>query len=117
MKRAFAMLAALLIAPAAFADDMTFYMKNETGGGIAVELRARDRDYLWPGDGKVYFLETGERKSVQISCDAGENICYAAWINGDDQVSWGVGPDGDKVCGDCCRICVEKATETIAIGR
>src|SRR5262245_11349346 len=95
VKRWCLLIMAMLRGPgAALADDMTFYMRNETGGGIAVELRSRERNMLWPGNDQVYFLDTGERKSVGISCDAGENLCYAAWINGNDQVTWGVGPDG-----------------------
>ena len=117
MRRLF-ILAAILLAPAAaLADDMVFYMKNGTGTAIAVELRSQVRDYLWPGGDQVYLLEKDEKKSVTIGCDAGEKICYAAWLNGNDQVTWGVGPDGDHVCTDCCRVCVASATETLEIGR
>jgi hypothetical protein len=114
---ALGILAAAPLAPAAaLADDMTFFMKNDTGGGIAVEFRSRDRDHRWPGGDQVYFLDTGERKSVGIACNAGEALCFAAWVNGNDAVSWGVGPDGDRACTSCCRICVSGVTETIDIG-
>jgi hypothetical protein len=118
LKRLLALLAAASVAPAtALADDMTFFMKNDSGGGIAIEFRSRDRDYRWPGGDQVYFLDTGERKSVGITCNAGENICFAAWVNGNDGISWGVGPDGDRDCTDCCRICTAGATETIDVAK
>lgn len=114
----FLMLAAamLLLPVVAQADDMVFYMRNQTGADVVVELRSKDRDYLWPGGGSVYLLEGAERKSVTISCNSGEKLCYAAWLNGNDQVTWGVGPDGDKDCTDCCRVCVGSANETVDIG-
>ena len=88
-----ALLLAALVPAAATADEMAFFMKNKASRAVAVELRSRDRDHVWPGDGEVYLLEKGEAKSVPIGCEAGENICYGAWLNGDDRMVWGVGPD------------------------
>ena len=78
--------------------------------------RSRDRDQVWPGGDQVYLLEKGEAKSVPVSCNAGENICYGAWVAGDDRIAWGVGPDNDHPCNDCCYICAEKTTAEIRIG-
>ena len=77
-------------------------------GDDAVELSG------WPA--KVYLLEKGEAKSVPISCNAGANICYGAWVAGDDRVTWGVGPDDDDACSDCCYTCAAKTTATVKIG-
>lgn len=107
---------AMLAAAAAQADEMAFFMKNQAGRAVAVELRSHDRDQVWPGDDKVYLLEKGEAKSVPISCNAGENICYGAWVAGDDRVTWGVGPDDDHACDDCCYTCAAKTTATVKIG-
>ena len=111
-------LAALaVLAPAvAQADEMAFFMKNQTGRAVAVELRSRDRDQVWPGGDQVYLVEKGVAKSVPISCEAGEKICYGAWVAGDDRITWGVGPDNDHPCNDCCYICAEKTTAEIRIG-
>jgi hypothetical protein len=107
---------ALVFANPAFAADMNFYMKNQQDRGVAVELFSHDRDAVWPGDDKVYFLDSREKKSVPISCEAGERICYGAWINGDDSVFFGVGPDNDQPpCEYCCFLCVEKSTQVISI--
>lgn len=108
-------LALLLAASPAAAADMTFFMKNDFSRGVAIELFGQDTGTRWPGGDQVFFLDKGERKSVPIECRAGENICYGAWVNGNDRVFWGVGPDNNRACDTCCVICVEKATETILI--
>ena len=95
---------------------MAFFIKNQASRAVAVELRSRDRDQVWPGGDQVYLLEKSEAKSVPISCEAGEQICYGAWVVGDDRRSWGVGPDNDHPCDDCCYICAEKTTAQIRVG-
>ena len=107
---------AMLAPAAAQADEMAFFMKNQTGRAVAVELRSRDRDQVWPGGDKVYLLDKGAAKSVPVACNAGENICYGAWVAGDDRVTWGVGPDNDHSCSDCCYVCVGKTTAEVRIG-
>ena len=34
---------------------------------------------------------------MPISCEAGERICYGAWVNGNDGISFGVGPDREAI--------------------
>ncbi|MFH1795440.1 MAG: hypothetical protein ABIK36_08075 [Pseudomonadota bacterium] len=99
--------------PALAQSGMTFYMKNETGRAMVLELHGRESGRVWPGDSQVYLLEHGERKSVLIDCHEGENICYGTWVYGNDRISYGVGPDGDRRCRDCCSVCVAKTTTTI----
>ena len=94
---------------------MTFYMKNDTPRAMVLELHGDSQ--VWPGEGRVYLLEPGERKSQLIDCREGENICYGAWVNGDDRISYGVGPDGDRACRSCCFVCVAKTTTTIDMPR
>ena len=106
-------LAALLLTTSAQAADMAFFVKNLRQQSVAVELFSHDRKTVWPGDDQVFMIEPNSQKSVPISCNPGENICYGAWVNGDDSVSAGVGPDNDQPCDNCCFICVEKTTETI----
>jgi hypothetical protein len=116
--RAACLLAAMaVLAPAvAKADEMAFFMKNQYRRAVVVELRSRDRDQVWPGGDQVYLLEKGEAKSVPISCEAGEQICYGAWVSGDDRISWGVGPDNDHPCDNCCYTCAAKTTAQIRVG-
>lgn len=109
------LLLAMLSPPAALADSMSWFIKNDFSHGVAIELFGQDTGTRWPGDDKVYFLDQGERKTVPIACKAGENICYGAWVNGNDRVFWGVGPDNDRACETCCVVCVEKAVGEIVI--
>jgi len=97
--------------------EMTYYLKNSQSRSVVLELRARDRDKMWPGDGQVYQLDAGQRKSVIVSCNAGETICYGGWIEGNDQHAFGVGPDDDRACTECCAICVDKTTTNIVLDR
>ncbi len=112
-----ALLVAFLSAPsmqAASADGMAFFIDNQHPRDVAVELHGSHR--VWPGGDKVYLIEKGMKKSVPITCEAGERICWAAWVNGDAGTFWGVGPGNDQGCDDCCVICVGKTTATVAIG-
>src|SRR5690606_34738687 len=74
-------LIALLFATPAAADGMAFFLKNQHARAVAVELYGRQT--VWPGNDQVYLLERAEKKSVPITCAAGETICWAAWVNGD----------------------------------
>ncbi|TGQ26891.1 hypothetical protein, partial [Mesorhizobium sp. M4B.F.Ca.ET.214.01.1.1] len=106
-------LAALVLANSAEAADMAFCIKNLRKEGVAVELFSRDREIVWPGNDKVFLIRPGAKKSVPISCDNGEHICWGAWVNGDDSVTAGVGPDNDRACDTCCFICTDHSTETV----
>jgi hypothetical protein len=101
----------LATAGAACAADMGFVLENEHTRPVAIELHGNGT--VWPGDDKVYLLDPGAIKEVTISCTPGERICYGAWINGNDSLAYGVGPDNDRTCHDCCAICVGHPLETI----
>ncbi|TIT81423.1 MAG: hypothetical protein E5W56_08600 [Mesorhizobium sp.] len=106
-------LAALLLTTPAFAADMSVFVRNQRSDGVALEFFSRDSEKVWPGGDKVFLIRPGAKKSVPISCDNGEHICWGAWVNGDDSVTAGVGPDNDRACDTCCFICVEHSTETV----
>ena len=108
-----AVLAALVFTTSAEAADMAFFVKNLRKEAVAVELFSHDRETVWPGNDQVFLIDPGSQKSVQLSCNQGEHICYGAWVDGDDSISAGVGPDNDQPCDTCCFICVEHTTETI----
>ena len=97
----------------ASAADVTFMMQNNHPNALEVELYSQDRNHVWPGDGQVYILDDGEAKQMPLSCEEGERICYGAWIMGDRNTYWGVGPGGEEACSDCCYTCTGGATETI----
>lgn len=109
-----AMLAAqLALSVPASAADVTFTMRNNHPNALEVELYSQDRDHVWPGNNQVYILDDGETKIMPLSCEEGEKICYGAWIQGDQQTYWGVGPGNTEACDDCCYTCTGGATETI----
>ena len=101
--------------PSALADDITFVMQNEHPNALEVELYSQDRDHVWPGGGQVYYLDDGETKTMPLACDAGETICYGAWISGDKGTYWGVGPDNGQACDTCCFTCEGGETEQITL--
>ena len=108
-----AALVAVLFTTSAEATEMAFFVKNLRKEAVAVELFSRDRETVWPGSDQVFLIDPASQKSVPLSCNQGEHICYGAWVNGNDSISAGVGPDNDQPCDTCCFICVEHTTETI----
>lgn len=112
----FAVLAAMISAafPAA-AADITIMMQNDHPNAVEVELYSQDRDHVWPGNNQVYYLDDGETKQIPLACEEGENICYGAWIAGDQGTYWGTGPDNKESCSDCCYTCEGGETETIRL--
>ena len=109
-----ALIALLLTTQMAAADGMAFFIDNRHPGDVAVELYGRQT--TWPGNDQVYLIEKGMKKSVPITCEAGETICWAAWVNGDAGTFWGVGPDRNQPCATCCVTCANKTTATVEIG-
>jgi hypothetical protein len=102
-----------LIAGATVAKEMTVVITNGHPYAVELELYSQDRDHVWPGNDQVYLLDDGEEKQVPVSCKAGENICYGAWVSGDPDTYWGVGPDDAEHCTDCCYVCADGTTESI----
>ncbi len=105
--------AVLFSASAAPAADITFVMKNNHPNAVEVELYSQDRDHVWPGNGQIYYLDDGETKTMALSCQDGEKICYGAWISGDKSTYWGVGPGNSEACDNCCYTCSGGNTEEI----
>ena len=108
-----AALVAVLFTTSAEATEMAFFVKNLRKEAVAVELFSRDRETVWPGNDQVFLIDPSSQKSVPLTCNQGEHICYGAWVDGNDSISAGVGPDNDQPCDTCCFICVEHSTETI----
>lgn len=97
-------------APAA---DVTFVMNNQHPNAVEVQLYGDSRDHVWPSSDEVYLLDDGETKTMSLSCEEGESICYGAWISGDQGTFWGVGPGKTQDCDNCCYTCEGGETEQI----
>ena len=108
-----ALISVLVLAAPAIAADVTFVMNNHHPNAVEVELYSQDREYVWPGNDEVYLLDDGETKTMSVACEEGEAICYGAWIQGDQNTFWGVGPDNSQKCDNCCYICTGGQTEQI----
>ena len=108
-----AVFALVAFAGFAAAADVTFVMNNQHPNAVEVELYSQDRDHIWPGGGEVYLLDDGETKEMSLSCEEGESICYGAWISGDQNSYWGVGPNNAQKCDNCCYTCEGGQTEQI----
>jgi hypothetical protein len=104
---------AMAVASPALAADVTFVMRNDHPNAVELELYSQDRNHIWPGGNEVYYLDDGETKQIPLSCEEGESICYGAWISGDKQTYWGVGPENAETCQDCCYTCSSGETEQI----
>jgi hypothetical protein len=111
-RMALAVAIAGLAAPAV-AGEVTFVMNNHHPNAVEVQLYSQDRDHVWPGPDEVYLLDDGETKTMSLSCEDGEGICYGAWIVGDQNTFWGVGPGATQSCDNCCYTCQGGNTETI----
>jgi hypothetical protein len=109
----FALAAVLVASGPGLAEEVTFVMNNGHPYAVEVELYSQDRDHVWPGGNQVYVLDDDETKSIPLSCNAGETICYGAWVQGDQGTYWGVGPNNGQSCQDCCYTCEGGATEEI----
>jgi hypothetical protein len=101
------------LAAPALAGDVTFVMNNHHDNAVEVQLYSQDRDHVWPGPDEVYLLDDGETKTMSLTCEDGESICYGAWLSGDQNTFWGVGPNSAQACDNCCYTCQGGETERI----
>lgn len=99
----------------ASADEVTFTIRNNHPNALELQLYSQNRSHIWPGPDEVYYLDDGEAKDVPLSCRSGESICYGAWIAGDQDTYWGVGPNNANRCTDCCYVCGAGDTEEIVL--
>jgi hypothetical protein len=92
------------------ADSLTWNIRSEHPNSIAVEFYSEDGSTSWPGDGEVYLIDDSDDHSYPLQCEAGETICYGAWVMGDEASFWGVGKGGGEACEDCCYVCGDGET-------
>jgi hypothetical protein len=108
-------LAAPQLALPAYAADITFVIRNNHPYAVRVELYSQNRNHVWPGGGSDFYLDDGEAREMPLSCMTGEQICYGAWLDGDEDTYWGVGPGNTEACDDCCYVCQGGMTEEIVL--
>ena len=69
----------------------------------------------WPGGGRVYVLNNGERYQQSLSCNPGYKVCYGA-RNTRTNSYWGIDIDASKGCSDCCQTCPASGSREWNIG-
>lgn len=90
------------------ADEMSWTLTSKYQYKVQVSFYSRSRRHEWPGSGKAWGLDDSASHDFSLSCNAGEKICYGAWVTGDSSIYWGVGLDGKHGCKDCCAVCGEE---------
>ena len=99
------LIAAIGLGGAAAADQMDWEVTSYYPYQVQLQFVSQSRSAAWPGDGQAYELNDDSTYSYSLNCESGELICYGAWATGDASVYWGVGPEGDAACDNCCAVC------------
>ncbi len=94
-----------LLPQTARADTITWRFKSEHRSVVNFELYASGRRHIWPGGGEVYSLKDSGSHTVKIACNAGEKVCYGAWVRNSRSKEWGAGYGGKGACQSCCYRC------------
>lgn len=84
---------------------VVFALKNTWKYTVHLNFHSKTRNAIWPGNNKAYVLDDSQVHKVRLSCQPREKICYGAWSAGNRNTYWGVGPDGDQGCENCCAVC------------
>lgn len=84
---------------------------------VEVKFFSKTRNAVWPGGNEVFTINDTDQHHMDLTCNAGEEICYGAWPPGDTSTFWGVGRDGKQGCTDCCRKCINGKAEKTVLGK
>ncbi len=98
------LLMACVMRPAS-AAELTWHFQSDYPYTVDVELFSQDRNHVWPGNDRVWSLDDYATHDISISCMYGEKICYGASARGNSSTYWGVGPEGNEGCENCCARC------------
>lgn len=96
-------------------SSLTFRFRNEHRSVVNYELYANARRHVWPGGGQVYTLTDSATHQTKIACNAGEKVCYGAWIKNSRRKQWGAGSGGKSGCKQCCYTCNGSETPVLVI--
>ena len=110
-------------APAA---EMTFQLINDSERALNFKLFSRGESrQQWPSKSRAYSINPDAAvQQVKISCEAGEQICWGAWMkvqtvsgeirgaNGERDTrtstyTTGAGERGQRSCEHCCHVCTD----------
>lgn len=117
LKKLALVVAALGLLPVAQAraESLLFSVQSEYPYIVHIAFYSDDRNWEWPGGDQVYVLDDSRVHDYSLNCNYGEKICYGAWPKGTRKSYWGVGPDGNQSCSDCCYVCNGGETGVIVL--
>lgn len=96
-------------------ETITFNVTNETPYKLRLSFFSQHRNAAWPGGDSDYILQRGERIPYSLSCRTTEQICYGAWTESNQAIFWGIGPENDQGCENCCWTCGTYETGEIVL--
>jgi hypothetical protein len=95
---------------------LTWHIANNYPNAVALTFFSSTRSVAWPGGEQAYILERARTRSYRLNCQAGEVVCYGAWVHGNPSVGgWGVGYRRSRGCSNCCYTCDGGETRTITL--
>ena len=95
-------------------NTLTCRFQNDDQYTIDLRFFERFRNLVWPRENQVYVLDDSAVRSITLSCNSGDYICYGASESGNPKTYWGKGIDGKKGCSRCCYYCGSQ-TRTIRL--
>ncbi|AXS42378.1 hypothetical protein D1F64_02350 [Breoghania sp. L-A4] len=102
-------------AGAAPAETLTWTITSQHPNTIELEFYSQSRKHVWPGKGKVYVIDDYDEHTYTLKCDAGEDICYGAWVKNESSTYWGSGKGDKEGCEECCYTCDGGQSEAIEL--
>ena len=93
--------------------QLTLRMKSNHRSAVSVAFYSTsDESRSWAGR----TITDRDTHTFRLNCEAGEKICYAAWVTGGPLTQyWGVGRRGKQGCQDCCYTCPTERTAPIVL--
>ncbi len=88
-----------------FANAITFEIRSHHPNIVQLEFYSQNRPHAWPGGNSAYELRDSQYHAYTLDCFYGEQICYGAWVKGNENTYWGTGMNDSYSCHDCCGMC------------
>jgi hypothetical protein len=95
----------------AHAEDIKFRILNSSPYDVQVRFYSKSRSASWPGANSAWNQNDHVVHDYNLTCNAGEEICYGAWSMPNHDDKWGVGDEGKLGCSNCCGKCGENMSE------
>lgn len=89
-----------------FFSTVTVFTRNISGWEIIFRLFSKNRAWVWPNAWVWYRAPAnGWTYYTRVTCRTGERICLGGFSPSRPYLSWGVGPNNNRPCWNCCFTC------------